>query len=174
LPFWDRKKQKKGPFDANRILDTDQVKIDQVFTHDGKPIALFTSVSEDQSRKMGAEGYIEGTTFSPKGGVKGTYESERKWKTYPLFWKHNIPEAVPLDRAYPEIRDAVKTGSGTLLPESVPFHDVAHVNSVQISDNAQIKVEEGGQTTLSGDVAIGRWKKIRLDDQGRIRLDTTK
>ena len=153
LPFWRNKK--KGPFRANRILDTDQLKVDQVFTEDGKPVALFTSVKEDQSKKFSAEGYIEGTVIAPKGGAKGLYESDTKWKTYPLFWASNIPDAVPLDRAYPEIREEVQNKLGTALPESIPFHNITHMNTVSISDSAQLEVDENGRTKISGEFVFG-------------------
>lgn len=171
MPFWGRKKKKKGPFDANRILDTEQVKVDQVFTKDGKPVALFASVTEDQSRKIGAEGYVGGTDVGVKGGIKGSYESDRKWRTYPLFWTNNIPGAIPLDRAYPQIKEAVRAGPGTLLPDSVPFHDVAHVNSVPISDSAHIQVNEDGQTMISGDFTISGSSIRKKDEEKEVRRD---
>ena len=51
--FFKRKKKDEGPFKANRILNTQEIKVDQVFTKtDEKPVALFTTITEDEARKI--------------------------------------------------------------------------------------------------------------------------
>lgn len=164
--------KKRGPFQANRILDTDEVKIDQVFTEDNKPVVLFASITEEQSKKIGAEGYIKaGKPSGPLGSVggKGSYEREKTWSTYPIFWPDNLSNALPLDQAYPQIKRAVEAGPGTLLPETVsirePQYNVPHVNSIPISDNAQLKIQRDGITSISGDMTINTSKIMKKEDE---------
>jgi hypothetical protein len=145
LNFFKRKKT--GPFEANRILDTNESKIDQVFTKgDEKPVALFVHVTEDEAKKIGVEGYVGPTNI----GGKGDYERNQKWVTRAIYWPNNIPGAQFIANMSTQIIDAVKTGYGTIIPGSVQFKEIQKETIIPISGSSTLVTDKNGQVELKG------------------------
>jgi hypothetical protein len=140
---------KKGPFEANRILDTHQSKIDQVFTReDEKPVALFIHTTEDEAKKIGAEGYIGPTNV----GAKGEYEKSQKWVTKAIYFPENIPGAISIHSG--EIFSAVSDGPGTLIPRNITITEVKNETTIPISGSAFLRTNYRGETQISGYLAL--------------------
>jgi len=133
------KRKKAGPFEANRILDTNQSKVDQVFTKgDEKPVALLITTTEDEARKIGAEAYTGPTDI----GAKGEYERNQKWVTRGFYWTENISGSQIL-LTIGQIIDAVKSGSGTIIPSNIRFEEMPKETTIPISGSATLMVSEG-------------------------------
>jgi hypothetical protein len=133
------KRKKAGPFEANRILDTNQSKVDQVFTKgDEKPVALLITTTEDEARKIGAAAYTGPTDI----GAKGEYEKSQKWVTRGFYWPENISGSQIMVKTG-QIIDAVKSGSGTIIPKNIRFEEMPKGASIPISGSATLMVSEG-------------------------------
>lgn len=144
-----RKRKDEGPFKANRILDTPEVKVDQVFTTDEKPVALFITNTEDEARKIGAEAYFGPTKF----GAGGEYERDKVWVTRAIYFPKNIPGAKFDEEIGREIRDSV-TRAGTIVPENIRFEKVESEKAYPISGAAFLKTGYDGYTELSGRLPV--------------------
>jgi len=148
---WGKKKD-VGPFKANRILDTREVKVDQVFTKDEeKPVALFISNTEDEAKRIGAEGYAGPTEF----GAKGEYERGKTWVTRAIYWPNNIPGAQFNENISEQIIRAVITG-GTLVPSNIQFEKVEVEKTIPISGSAILKTNYSGYAELSGSFTVSK------------------
>lgn len=146
-----RKKKGEGPFKANRILDTSEVKVDQVFTtHDGKPVAIFITNTEEEARRIGAEGYVGPTRF----GAGGEYDRDKRWVTRAIYFPKNLPGARFDKEISNEMRDSV-TRAGTMVPEDIPFEKVEGEKTYPISGAAVLQTGSNGyHATINGKVVL--------------------
>jgi hypothetical protein len=149
--FLKKKKETEGPFKADRILDTPEVKIDQVYTNDGKPVALFSTISEEEARKIGAEGYVGST----KIGGRGQYESGRRWVTYPIYFPDNILGSTLTENTSRQITDSLKI-IGTFVPDGIILEKVETQTTFPISGTASLKAKSNGSTELNGSINISK------------------
>ena len=147
-PF-KRKKKEIGPFRANRILNTSEVKIDQVYTEDENPVAILITLTEDEAKKIGAEGYAGPT----KVGVKGKYERNNKWVTRAIYFPESIPDAQFTEDIGKQIRNSVAVG-GTVVPMNVPFEKAELEKTYPISGSASLSVTDNMYTVISGEVVL--------------------
>lgn len=145
-----RKKKDEGPFKANRILDTSEVKVDQVFTRiEEKSVALFITNTEDEARRIGAEGYFGPTKF----GGKGEYERGKIWITRAIYFPDNIPGAQFNEEIGREMRDSL-IREGTVVPADIQFEKVESEKIYPISGAAVLKTDYTGYTELSGRLPV--------------------
>ncbi len=144
-----RKKENEGPFKANRILDTPEVKVDQVFTEEGKAVALFATIAEDEAKKIVAEGYIGPTQM----GVGGKYERDKKWATKSFYFYKNIPDAYDDANMHRQIIESLKT-EGIIVPNNMQFEKVENVSTIPISDTASLEANYDGSAKLRGSINV--------------------
>jgi len=148
--MFKRKKKDEGPFKANRILDTPEVKVDQVYTRiDEKPVALFATITEDEAKKIGAEGFAGPTQL----GAKGEYETDKKWVTRAVWFPTNIPQAQFNENIHMQIRNSLAT-EGTIVPSNIPFEKVEDEKTIRISGAASLKTYSSGDIVLSGSIPV--------------------
>ena len=139
-------KEDEGPFRANRILNTNEVKIDQVYTKEQeKPVALFIHTTEDEVRKIGAGGYAGPT----KIGGEGKYARDIKWFTRAIYFPHNIPGAKLDATSSNQILASVVTG-GTIVPGNVTFEKVSGEKSIPMTGSSILRTNEKGFAEISG------------------------
>lgn len=145
---WSRKKTKaEGPFKANRILDTEELKIDQVFTKEGeKPVALFTHTREKEAQKIGAKGFV-----GPIGG-QVDYASGKQGVTQGYYFANNISERG-FREGHDEIVKAGKT-TGSAIPNDVPFTKVEKGKSIPITPSTFLTSAPTGSIAISGDFVV--------------------
>nr|QNO58089.1 hypothetical protein OJKMNAAM_00011 [Methanosarcinales archaeon ANME-1 ERB7] len=143
------KKENEGPFRANRILDTPEVKVDQVFTKEEKPVALFATIAEDEAKKIGAEGYFGPTQM----GVEGKYERDKKWVTKSLYFYKNIPDAYDDENLHRQIRESLRT-EGTIVPSNMQFEKVENISTILLSGTASLEANYDGSAKLNGSLNV--------------------
>lgn len=141
-----RKKKEHGPFRANRILDTSEVKIDQVYTKDEKPVALFVTITEDEAKKIGAEGYLGPTNF----GARGKYEQGKTWVTRAFYFMPNAQFSEALGK---QIRNSVAVG-GTVVPNNIQFQKPEPEKKYPISESASLRVVDNMHVLMDGKIAL--------------------
>ena len=140
------KRKKAGPFEANRILDTPQSKVDQVFIKDDeKPVVLLIHTTEDEAKKIGVEAYAGPTNM----GTKGEYEKSQKLVTRGLYWPENISGSQVMISAG-NIAEAVRSGYGTIIPETIHFEEIPIETIIPISGSATLVTYRAGYTELKG------------------------
>jgi hypothetical protein len=151
MGLFKRKKENKGPFEANRILDTPQAKIDQVFTRkEEKPIALYTHTVEDEAKKIGVEGYT-GTQF----GGKGEYGQNKGWFTTAILFKKNLEDAgVQCDENFrSQLNNTLRT-MGTLVPDNVQFKFIEDEATIPTTSGSSIQVSNNGSVQFKGSIPL--------------------
>jgi hypothetical protein len=139
-----RKKHKEeGPFKANRILNTKELKIDQVFTREGeKPVALFTHANEREAQKIEAKGFA-----GPVGG-QVAFASGKEGVTRGYYFSDNISE-----REIKEKRDEILTAANTMgsaIPKDVTFTRVGKGESVPMTSSTVLTATRSGSVGISG------------------------
>lgn len=144
-----KKKKESGPFRADRILDTSEVKIDQVYTKDENPVALLITITEDEARKIGAEGYVGPT----KIGAKGKYERDKTWVTRAIYFPANIPDAQFTEDIGKQIRNSVAVG-GTVVPTDVQFEKAEREKTYPISGSASLRVADDMHAVIDGKLVL--------------------
>ncbi len=144
-----KKKKEIGPFRANRILNTHEVKIDQVYTKDEKPVAILITLTEDEAKKIGAEGYVGPTNIK----VKGKYERDNNWVTRAIYFPANIPDAQFTEDIGKQIRNSVAVG-GTVVPINVQFEKAEREKKYPISGSASLRMVDNMHTVISGEVVL--------------------
>lgn len=145
-----RKKKSEGPLKASRILDTPEVKVDQVFTKDEeKPVALFLTTTEDEAKRIGAKGYAGPTRL----GAEGEYERGKTWVTRAIYWPNNIPGAQFDENISGQIISAMKT-AGTVVPSNIQFEKVENEKTIPVSGSAYLKTNYSGYAQLNGSFTV--------------------
>jgi hypothetical protein len=147
VEWWKFWKKKEGPFTANRLLNSKEVKIDQVFTSDDeKPIALLFSTTEEIVSKTGGEGYFGPT----KMGVKGNLDEQKKWVTRGFVFPENMPQAIS-QAQYHSITSASEA-MGTLYPRTLQYDEVNETTGFALTPSTNVTMEPSGITVISGDI----------------------
>lgn len=144
-----KKKKEIGPFRANRILNTSEVKVDQVYTKDEDPVALFITITEDDAKKIGAEGYVGPT----KVGAKGKYEREKTWVTRAIYFPLSIPDAQFTKELGKKIRNSVAVG-GTVVPTDIQFEKAEREKTYPISSSASLRVMDDMHAEIDGKLVL--------------------
>ncbi|TRZ53381.1 MAG: hypothetical protein D4S01_01440 [Dehalococcoidia bacterium] len=144
-----KKKNKHGPFRANRILDTSEVKIDQVYTKDENPVALFVTITEDEAKKIGAEGYFGPTKF----GAEGKYERGKTWVTRAIYFPAGIPDTQFTEDLGKQMSGSVAVG-GTVVPTSIQFEKAELEKTYPISDSASLRVVDDMHVMIDGKIVL--------------------
>lgn len=130
-------------------MDTSEVKIDQVYTKDEDPVALFVTITEDEARKIGAEGYVGPTKF----GAKGKYERGKTRVTRAIYFPAGIPGAQFTDEIGKQIRDSVAV-EGTVVPADIQFEKAEVGKAFPISGAASIRVVNDLHVMIDGKLVL--------------------
>lgn len=144
------KKKDEGPFKANRILDTSEAKIDQVYTRgEEKPVALLTHTTEEEAKKIGAESYVGPTKF----GGEGKYETNKTWYTRAWYFPDNIPGAKFDSKTSDQIIKSVEV-EGTFVPRNINFEKVEGEKTFPISGSSVLTTNQSGFSAMSGSFVV--------------------
>jgi len=146
---WHRKEKKEeGPFKANRILDTKELKVDQVFTGDGeKPVAVFVHTIRMQRQKLEVKG-----TFGLAGG-----EIERKQgkeRTILGFYHPaNISENAVKERNKEIVAAAIKNDNE--IPNDILLKEIGNTNlTLPASSSAFLELTPKGSAAVNGSITL--------------------
>lgn len=155
-----KKNKEEGPFKANRILNTKELKIDQVFTRDGeKPVALFTHAKEREGQKIDAKGFV-----GPVGGQVG-YATSKEGVTRGFYFADNISETELKESRKGILAAANKTGNA--IPKDVVFEKIEKENSIPITKSTLLTATSSGSVGISGSFVVSGsardlWKPLKI------------
>lgn len=162
-----RKKKDEGPFKANRILDTPELKVDQVFTRDGeKPVALFTHATEKATKEVDVSGYA-----GPVGGKAG-YKATKEGEMRAFYLADNISQAEA-EKNKRELVTAAKT-AGSLVPYDIPMEKAITGSAIQLTPRKVLEVGQKGSAQISGSFVVSgsRVDLPRCTHCGELALDS--
>lgn len=149
LPTWKKRQETlEGPFKANRILDTEELKIDQVFTQDGKPVALFTHATNSSTKQIDVSGYA-----GPIGGKVG-YSTNKESETRAFYLAENVSEEL-IEPKKGEIIDVGSRASGSQIPCDIKLEGVSAGSSIPIIPGKIITGGQNGSIAVSGEIISG-------------------
>jgi len=145
-------RKKKGPFDANFIINSDEAKVIQVFTRgQEKPVALLTATREDHARQIG----VEGALGVEKASAGGRYETTQRWNWRMMVWPENISGVILDAKFSSEMTQLAERYTGSTISSNIPMQELKPNSSIPISGAARISVNKKLETKVSGEIIIG-------------------